>query len=175
MRKYPQWFAPEYIRAIREGEWLGQLEVVLAGLADGTYTVGQVLIDTPDLDDVRIRAYAEARSRGQKEVQPEHLLLSLLKQEGCSAQRELETAGVDQNALRAAVEEHLDSRIASDETGRFSDIARAIWVDARKRAVAEAVNAIRTRHLLYALRDNTEVTAGRLLQTHGFPAMESIP
>lgn len=175
MRKYPQWFAPEYIRAIREGEWLGQLEVVLAGLADGTYTVGEVLIDTPNLDEVRIRAYAEARSRAQREVLPEHLLLSLLKHEGCSALQELAKAGIDHNTLRAAVEEYLDRRGTSGETERFSDTARAIWGDTRQRAIAENADAIRTRHLLHALRDNTEVTAGRLLQTHGFPTTEGIP
>lgn len=165
MRKYPHWFSPEYIRAIREGEVMGKLEVILAGLADGTYTAGQiVLIYRPDDDDVGPWAVAEARSRGQAEVMPEHVLLALLKREECV--RELDAAGINRMALRVAVETHLDSLPSGEGTEHFSDTVRAIWSGARQVAVAEDADLIHTRHLLEAISAFSSTYAARLLREH---------
>jgi ATP-dependent Clp protease ATP-binding subunit ClpB len=119
-------------------------------------------------------AQTKALRYGHNEVDVEHLLLALLEQSDGLVPRLLERAEVDLNALRAAVEQHLEGRprvggpgakpgevYVSRNLGRLLDAA-----DEEARRLNDEYVSV--EHIVLAMiAAGAESPAGRLLREHG--------
>lgn len=152
LRRHGQ-FPEHFLSAIREGEASGALEVVMNGLADGTYQTGNVRMLTVNAENARFRAFEIAQQHRHNEVTPEHLLAALLEQTSSGAIRELTQSGMDLTMLRAAIQDILNALPMQEGETRYTDALRAVRLCAFVAAEQEGTNLVGTRHLLLALRD----------------------
>ncbi len=74
-----------------------------------TWVIGR-LPGTPHFTNVIAKAIEQAQELGHKYVGPEHLLLGLLEEEGCVAQRILLKAGMNISGVRKRINEILAER-----------------------------------------------------------------
>ena len=74
-----------------------------------TWVIGR-LPGTPHFTNVIAKAVEQAQELGHNYVGPEHLLLGLLNEEGCVAQRILRKAGMNVGAVRKRIDEILVER-----------------------------------------------------------------
>ena len=101
-------------------------------------------------------AAREAQERGQQAIEPEHLLLSLLRQEGGITRTLLETAGASIAGLEAALVsrvERLPRVSGGAQPYLANDLARALD-QAEKEAERLKDDYISTEHILLALADH---------------------
>src|SRR3979411_1741087 len=101
-------------------------------------------------------AAREAQERGQQAIEPEHLLLALLHQEGGITRTLLETAGASIAGLEAALVsrvERLPRVSGGAQPYLANDLARALD-QAEKEAERLKDDYISTEHLLLALADH---------------------
>src|ERR1700738_5107106 len=101
-------------------------------------------------------AAREAQERGQQAIEPEHLLLSLLRQEGGITRTLLETAGASIAGLEAALGsrvERLPRVSGGAQPYLANDLARALD-QAEKEAERLKDDYISTEHILLALADH---------------------
>ena len=109
-----------------------------------------------------------AEVRQHQQVEPEHLLLALLEQEGSIVKPLLGKLG----ANAATVEDEVQAAVARfpKVTGGqqyFSNRVTQIFQAAQKLAEGMQDEYISTEHLLLALIDEKDGTAGRILKQHG--------
>src|ERR1700738_4766121 len=101
-------------------------------------------------------AAREAQERGQQAIEPEHLLLSLLRQEGGITRTLLETAGAPIAGLEAALVsrvERLPRVSGGAQPYLANEVARALD-QAEKEAERLKDDSISTEHILLALADH---------------------
>src|ERR1700738_254744 len=101
-------------------------------------------------------AAREAQERGQQAIEPEHLLLSLLRQEGGITRTLLETAGASIAGLEAALGsrvERLPRVSGGAQPYLANDLARALD-QAEKEAERLKDDYISTEHILLALSEH---------------------
>jgi ATP-dependent Clp protease ATP-binding subunit ClpB len=101
-------------------------------------------------------AAQEASERNQQSVEPEHLLLAMLRQEGSITRPLLEAAGVSVTALEPALVSEIERlpRVSGAGGDQYlSSGLRKVMEDAEKEAERLKDEFISTEHLLLALAD----------------------
>ncbi len=102
-------------------------------------------------------AVQEAQERGQQAVEPEHLLLALLRQEGGIARPLLESAGASPVAIEPALVSRIEALPRVSGGGEQPYVSNALR-QALERAQAEAEKLkddyVSTEHILLALADH---------------------
>ena len=86
-----------------------QVTKLTAAQMEETWVIGR-LPGTPHFTNVIAKAIEQAQGLGHNYVGPEHLLLGLLKEEGCVAQRILLKAGMNMSGVRTRINEILVER-----------------------------------------------------------------
>ena len=86
-----------------------EIESITAQQMDETWVIGR-LPGTPHFNNVIANAIEQARELGHNYVGPEHLLLGLLKEDSCVAQRILSKAGMTIDGLQKRINEILAER-----------------------------------------------------------------
>ena len=86
-----------------------QMVRLTAQQMEDTWVFGR-LPGTPHFTNVIAKAIEQAQELGHNYVGPEHLLLGLLAEEGCVAQRILLDAGLDNQAVRKRINDLLAQR-----------------------------------------------------------------
>src|SRR4030088_3709881 len=101
-------------------------------------------------------AAREAQERGQHAIEPEHLLLALLHQEGGITRTLLETAGVSIPGLEAALVSRVERlpRVSGGAQPYLSGELSRILDQAEKEAEALKDEYISTEHVLLAAADH---------------------
>ena len=106
----------------------------------------------------------------QQTVEPEHLLLALLIQEGGLTQPVLEKIGADPEAIRKDVEDALGQlpKVSGAATAgaSLSNALTNVFNEAFKQAEAMQDEYVATEHFLISLTED-KGTAGRILRSHG--------
>ena len=115
-------------------------------------------------------AVQEASTRGNGAIEPEHLLLVLLDQEGGLTRPLLQKIGADPSALRRQVDEHL-ARLArvsgANLQPQLSAELNRLLESAERQADAMKDQFISVEHLLLAFLELKGGAAGRLLKESG--------
>src|SRR5262245_20755201 len=111
----------------------------------------------------------EAIKRHHAEVQPEHLLLALIAQDGGLVPRVLAKLGADPRVVQADLERSLERLPTVRGIGLYVDISRAIkeiWEDAGKETEKLKDEFLSTEHFLLALA-GSKSDAGNALRSAG--------
>ncbi len=131
---------------------------------------------TEKAQEAIIEAQGLAREYGQQTIEPEHLLLSLLQQEGGIVPPIIQAAGVNPNRIADLVERDIRAKPkVSGDTGdvRLSREVSQITDQAEEEARQMRDDYVSTEHLLLALADPRAVRTGRtpaatrILNEHG--------
>jgi ATP-dependent Clp protease ATP-binding subunit ClpB len=115
-------------------------------------------------------AQSRAREFSHQAVTPEHLLLALVTQKEGITGPLLRRLGVPVAALEEALLAELRRRpkVSGAETGAYLDPALAAVLDAAEREADQLRDEyVSTEHLLLALGERPDTTAGRLLANYG--------
>ncbi|MCR4762984.1 MAG: ATP-dependent Clp protease ATP-binding subunit [Lachnospiraceae bacterium] len=114
-------------------------------------------------------AQKAARDLQLSYVGTEHLLLGLLREEGCAARRVLEGNGVSEEKLAEMLSELIipESTLQTMDRDGFSPRAESVLTEAGKAADRFHAKKIGTEHILLALIREGENVAVRLLSTMG--------
>jgi ATP-dependent Clp protease ATP-binding subunit ClpB len=111
-----------------------------------------------------------ARSAGNPELTPEHLLLALLRQDGGIVAPILNKLGLNPGAIEAedAAEVAKFSKVAGEsaEPGVSSSM-RKVFDEAFKLAAQFSDEYVSTEHFLLAIAQAKQTTAGKILARHG--------
>lgn len=150
MARHPEFFRDDYVRAIRTGEVVGRLEVVLSRLAQGTYSDALIKPVSNHAGEAFVLAYQKAQERGHRSVRAEHLLLGILQVSECAAVRLMEHFGVDTIALHAQAEELVAAPAAARFEGLGPEEERAGEI-ADEEAARRGDPEVGTLHLLLGL------------------------
>ena len=136
---------------------------------------GQRLVITGQARDVVEHAREEAAKAGDKAVEPQHLLLGLLRSGGGPAWAALRAAGVDLEAARREVQAGRNREVDTDEHALprsrlpVSPAARAGFEQSLREAVARGDDHLGVEHVLLALLGDDEGAAARTLGRLGVP------
>ncbi|MBL1073896.1 Clp protease [Nocardia sp. 2] len=143
------------------------------------------LFATKDFDRylhaVLVDAGHEAQQDGSATIEAQHLLLALAAQDGTEPQRILTAAGLDQPAVRAALEHEFIQSLAlagvtttpadlpkpSPRRGRFPGLGASAKLAIDRMAGATAKNELRPAHLLAAVLAAEVGTVPRALTAAG--------
>lgn len=87
---------------VTEGKLRAEVERLAAASMEETWVFGR-LPGTPHFKNVMAAAIDECRQLGAKEVESEHILLALAREQGSVACQALENLGVNYDALRSKV------------------------------------------------------------------------
>jgi len=115
-------------------------------------------------------AVQEASSRGNGAIEPEHLLLALLDQEGGLTLPLLQRVGADPSALRRQLDEHLArlARVSGDNLQpQVSAELNRLLDSAGREADRMKDQFISVEHLLLALLEQKGAAAARMLKESG--------
>ena len=118
---------------------------------------------TENTQDALQAAASLAAERGQQSIEPEHLLLALIQQEGGLTRPLLQNAGADPRALEETLAAALDrfARVTGGADPFLSQPLRRILEDAEKEADQLKDEYVSTEHVLLAM------TSVRLLKDAG--------
>jgi|GEM_PF-3043767 ATPases with chaperone activity, ATP-binding subunit len=118
-------------------------------------------------------AQTEAAQRGENRVQPEHLLMGILKEENSGARRLLEEMQVDPDDLVRQTERLLVPGPGRDETPLRLDTRSSLVLElAQQEAQRFSAQFIGPEHLLLGLIAAGVGAAGAVLRSHG-PTIEA--
>ena len=120
--------------------------------------------------DALVEAQSNAEQRGNSQIEPEHLLLALVQQEGGVVPQVLQKLGVQPRALAAELESALErlTKVQGQAQAYLSPALNAIADGAEKEAAGFKDEYTSTEHFLIAMTD-TRAAAGisTLLKRHG--------
>ncbi len=104
---------------------------------------------------------------GQGYVGTEHILIALLREEGCAAAELLKERKVEENTLKELIQELISAEggVAVADQGGFTPRARQVLEEARIEAARFHEEKTGTEHILIAMLRDIECAASRLLNT----------
>ncbi len=120
------------------------------------------------------RAREEAANRHSRLIEPEHILIALLQEDGGMASTLMDLLGTDQSALRRAAAGAIEETLASDEPFDlempYSDSAEAVLRHAFHAARSGRDRRVGTDHVLLGLLLEESAPASRVLTEAGLTA-----
>ena len=116
---------------------------------------------------VVVLATEEARRRGHGVVEPQHLLLGLLRDGEGSGMRLLDQFGIDRAALTAATERAVDARPATGGAVALSDALKTVLEHALELDARHLRRRVGTEHLVGALLADDRAPAFAILLDSG--------
>jgi ATP-dependent Clp protease ATP-binding subunit ClpA len=120
------------------------------------------------------RARAAAVNRHSRNIEPEHLLIALLQEDGGMARTILERLAMDRQGLERAAAGAIEESLATDEPFDleipYSDSAEGVLRHAFQEARAARDRRIGTDHLLLGLLRESSAPASRVLSEAGLSA-----
>jgi ATP-dependent Clp protease ATP-binding subunit ClpB len=124
---------------------------------------------TEKAQEALVSAQEQAENRNNTQLEPEHLLVALVTQEGGVVPAILQKLGVQPSAVMQRLQPLLDglARASGPTEVRMSPTFKRVWDAAREEADRLKDDYVSTEHFLLALTDQSKGALGQLLQELG--------